>query len=186
MCLRGCLALCLDSEISSNSKLQIILVYCSTRAESRVCPNFVQRHRHRPIVDGPNGVGGATADLIGMRKSAICHDRKASQFSSFPYEERDLDDGHAAYHDLDGAMRRRAPLDENSQEEYFTPASAAFNGNKAFWTKQKQAGEELDQVKRNLRSRVIRANGVTVGQICESTIAQRRRPTSNRTCKSLD
>jgi len=122
----------------------------------------------------------ATADLIGMRKGAISHDRKDSQISSFLYEERDSDDGHAAYHDLDGAMRRRTRLDENSQEDYFTPASAAFNSNEAFWTKQKQAGEELDQVRRNLRSRVIKANGVTVGQVGDSTIAQRRRTTSNR------
>ena len=119
----------------------------------------------------------ATADLIGMRKGAI---RKASQISSFLYEERDSDDGHAAYHDLDGAIRRRTPLDENSQEDYFTPASAAFNSNEAFWIKQKQAGEELDQVRRNLRSRVITANGVTVGQVGDSAIAQRRRTTSNR------
>ena len=122
----------------------------------------------------------ATADLIGMREGATRHNRKASPFSGFPYEMRDSDDGHAAYHDLEGAMRRRALPDENAQEEYFTPASAAFNGNKASWTKQKQSGEELGQVKRNLRSKVIRANGVTVGQICESAIAQRRRPTSNR------
>jgi hypothetical protein len=122
----------------------------------------------------------ATADLIGMRKGAISHDRKASRISSFLYEERDSDDGHAAYHDLDGTIRRRTPLDENSQEDYFTPASAAFNSNEAFWIKQKQAGEELDQVRRNLRSRVITANGVTVGQVGDSAIAQRRRTTSNR------
>ena len=122
----------------------------------------------------------ATADLIGMRTGVISHDRKASQISSFLYEGRDSDDGHAAYHDLDGAIRRRTPLDENSQVDYFTPAGAAFNSNEAFWTKQKQAGEELDQVRRNLRSRVIIANGVTVGQVGDSTIAQRRRTTSNR------
>jgi hypothetical protein len=101
----------------------------------------------------------ATADLIGMREGATSHGREASQFSSFLYEERDSGDGHAAYHGLEGAMRRRTPLDENSQEDYFTPASAAFNSNEAFWTKQKQAGEELDQVRKNLRSRVIKANG---------------------------
>jgi hypothetical protein len=122
----------------------------------------------------------ATADLISMREGAINHDRKALQLSSFLYEERDPDDEHAAYHGLEGAMRRRTPLDENSQEDYFTPASAAFNSNEAFWTKQKQAGEELDQVRRNLRSRVIKANGVTVGQVGDSAIAQRRRTTSNR------
>jgi hypothetical protein len=122
----------------------------------------------------------ATADLIGMREGVINHDRKASQLSSFLYEERDSDDGHAAYHGLESVMRRRTPLDENSQEDYFTPASAAFNSNEAFWTKQKQAGEELDQVRRNLRSRVIKANGVTVGQVGDSAIAQRRRTTSNR------
>ena len=122
----------------------------------------------------------ATADLIGLRNGAISHDRKASQISSFLCEERGSDDGHAAHHDLDGTMRRRTPLDENSQEDYFTPAGAAFNSNEAFWTKQKQAGEELDQVRRNLRSRVIIANGVTVGQVGDSTIAQRRRTTSNR------
>lgn len=122
----------------------------------------------------------AAANLIGMRKGAISHDRKASQISSFLYKERDSDDGHTAYHDLDGAMRRRTPLDENSQEDYFTPASAAFNSNEASWTKQKQAGEELDQVRRNLRSRVIIVNGVTVGQVGNSAIAQRRRTTSNR------
>jgi hypothetical protein len=119
-----------------------------------------------------------TANLIGMREGAICHDRKASLFSDFPYEVRDSDDGHAAYHDLQGAMRRRALPDENAQEEYFTPASAALNNSKAFWIKQKQSGEELDQVRRNLRGKAIRANGVTVGQICDSAIAQRRRSTS--------
>jgi hypothetical protein len=123
---------------------------------------------------------GATADLIGMQEGAICHDRKASLFTGFPYEARDSDDGHAAHHDLEGAMQRRALPDEIAQEEYFTPASAALNSNKAFWTKQKQSGEELDQVRRNLRSKVIRANGVTVGQVCDSAIAQRRRSTSNR------
>jgi hypothetical protein len=122
----------------------------------------------------------ATADLIGMRKGVICHDRKASLFSGFPYEARDSDDGHAAYHDLEGAMRRRALPDGVAQEEYFTPASAALNSNKAFWTEQKQSGEELDQVRRNLRRKVVKANLVTVGQICDSAIAQRRRPTSNR------
>jgi hypothetical protein len=122
----------------------------------------------------------ATADLIGIREGAISYDRKASQTSSSLYEERDSDHGHAAYHDLDGAMRRRTPLDENSQEDYFTPASAAFNSNEAFWTKQKQAGQELDQVRRNLRSRVIKANGVTVGQVADGAIAQRRRTPSNR------
>lgn len=62
----------------------------------------------------------------------------------------DSDDEHAAYHDLESDMRRRALPDENAREEYFTPASAAFNSNKIFWTKQKQSGEELDQVRRNL------------------------------------
>jgi len=122
----------------------------------------------------------ATADLIGMRKGAISHDRNTSQISSFLCKERDSDDGHAAYHDLDGVMQRRTPLDESSEEDYFTPASAAFNNNEAFWTKQKQAGQELDQVRRNLRSRVIKANGVTVGQVADGAIAQRRRTPSNR------
>jgi hypothetical protein len=124
----------------------------------------------------------ATADLIGMHEGAASYDRKTSPFSTFPYEVRHSDDGHVAYHDHDpeGAMRRRTPLDENSQEDYFTPAITAFNSNEAFWTKQKQAGEELDQVRRNLRSRVIRPDGVTVGQVGNSAIAQRRRTTSNR------
>jgi hypothetical protein len=127
-----------------------------------------------------------TADLIDIREGAISHDRKVSPFSSFPYKVRDSDDGHAAYHDLEGAMRERNLQEENSQEEYFAPASAAFNSNEAFWTKQRQAGEELDQVRRNLRSRVIRRNGVTVGQVGNSAVAQRRRTTLNRSIKSLD
>jgi hypothetical protein len=110
-----------------------------------------------------------TANLVGMREGTICHDRKASLFSGIPYGVRESDNGHAAYHDLESAMQRKALPDENDQEEHFTPASAALNNNNnAFWIEQKQSGEELDQVRRNLRSKVIRANGVTVGQICDS------------------
>jgi hypothetical protein len=98
-----------------------------------------------------------------MRESTTCYDRRASLSSSFSYELRDSDDGHAAYHDLEGVIRQRALPDENDREEYFIPASAAFNSNKVFWTKLTQAAEESDQVERNLRSKVIRADGVTVG-----------------------
>jgi hypothetical protein len=121
-----------------------------------------------------------TADLVDMREGSIDDDEEVSPIEMVSYQDTELDEGDVGDYELERGVRRLTLQDKNTQERYFTPASAASNEDKDLWTKQKRAGEELDQVRRNLRSRRVISNGVVVGQVGDSRIAQRRRTASNR------
>ena len=121
-----------------------------------------------------------TADLVEMREGANLVDGEVSPVGMFPFENTKSGKGYPVEHSLPVGLEGRSSQGENIQEQYFTPAYSVVDDNEALWADHKQAGEELDQVRRNLRSKMIRPSGVVVGQVGDSGIAQRRRATSNR------
>ena len=122
----------------------------------------------------------ATADLVDVREGAFISDGDFPPLGMLPYEDTESEEGRVAAYDLEGGLEGRSLQDGNTQEQYFTPATAVIGDNEALWADRKRVGEELDQVRRNLRSRMVRPNAVVVGQVGDSRIAQRRRTTSNR------
>ena len=122
----------------------------------------------------------ATADLVEMREGATVDDGEVSPVGMFPFEDTESDKGYQANYGLQGGLEGRRSEGGTTQEEYFTPANSVVDENEALWADHKQAGEELDQMRRNLRSGMIRPSGVVVGQVGDSGIARRRRATLNR------
>ena len=124
--------------------------------------------------------GLTTADLVDMRDGTITSDGDFSPIGMFSYEGTETHRGHTADCEVEGGMVGGTLEDENIQEQYYTPANAVFGETELMRSARKRAGEELDRVRRNFRSRTIRPNRVVVGQVGDSRIAQRRRSTSNR------
>jgi hypothetical protein len=121
----------------------------------------------------------ATADLVDMREGTISGDGEVSPVAMFPYEVAELDEKDMAEHELEVAMIR-ALQNGTTQDRYFTPTNTISNEGNDLWTNQKKAGDELDQVRGSLRSRMFIPNGVVVGRVGDSGIAQRRRTISKR------
>jgi hypothetical protein len=127
----------------------------------------------------------ATAGLMDIRRGAISGGREFSPVGIITYEGSESDEGEWAEDDWKAAMVTGTLQHDNAQETNLTPPNTDINKNKAVWTKHEQAGVESDQLRRSLRSRMVVPNGVVVGQVGDSGIAQRRRATSNRSMQEL-
>lgn len=121
----------------------------------------------------------ATADQAGMREGAVSDDREVPPIAIFSYQGSESDEGDIAEYEVEGAKGSGVLQHKIPTGSYFTPASVAITQSDALWANQKQAGQGLDQVRRNVRSRTVIPNGVVVGQVGDSEIAQRRRTASN-------
>jgi hypothetical protein len=122
----------------------------------------------------------ATADLLDIREGLISDCSELSPLAISPYKDNDSDKGLVAGCDLEDIDGRRMMQHENAPERYTDPAGNPLDEDRASWIKQKQAGEELDQMRKTFRSRMVRGGGVVMGQVGGSTIAQRRRAESNK------
>jgi hypothetical protein len=118
--------------------------------------------------------------LVDIQEGLISDSGELSPFAASPYKDTKSDKGLVAGCDLEDIDRGRMMQDENAPERYITPAEEPAGEDKTEWIKQKQAGEELDQMRKRLRSRMVVPSEVVMGQVGDSAIAQRRRTESTR------
>jgi len=126
-----------------------------------------------------------TADLVGVREDSISDFEEFSPFAISPHNDTESNKGFEAgcgHGDVDG---RRMMQHENATARFIDAAGETLDEDKAEWVKRKQAGEDLDQVRKAPRSRMFIPNGVVMGQVRDGTIAQRRRAGSNRSLWEL-
>lgn len=121
----------------------------------------------------------ATADLVDMREGAIIKNGEVPPTANFPCLVTEFDDEDLVEREVEVAMLR-ALQNGTAQERCFTPTNAISDEENDLWTTQKQAGEDLDQVRKSLRSGMFMPSGVVIGEVGDSQIAQRRRTNSKR------
>jgi hypothetical protein len=121
-----------------------------------------------------------TADLVGIREGSISDFEELLPFAISPHNDTESNKGFAAGCGLGHVDGRRMMQHENATARFIDAAGETLDEDKAERVKQKQAGEELDQVRKASRSRTLIPSGVVMGQVRDSTIAQRRRAGSNR------
>lgn len=122
----------------------------------------------------------ATRDWVDSGEGVTNNDEEIPSIGKTPYRYTKSEGGTVGPSGgRDDGAELTTVRHQNSQERQLIPGGAATS-DRLPYANQKKPGDELERIRKTLRSRMVMPTAVVVGPVGDSGLAQRRRTASNK------